>query len=213
MRPSTLLLPLLPLLPALTLASPQNGAYTWQPLGGSPSIPAGIPYAQMASNAPAPQHAPSQAAAASWGAPSVLAASLAPTPTPVASWTPAASVVASPAAGGDWQTAVTWPAGCETWANPCPPGAHIAGGSIVGGKAAATAVVSPAAASSATTLATMKGNGTYVTPSGRAGASSTTAGTHGTFIASSQSSGAGRRHVVGGLVGVVLVAGVFLGWT
>jgi hypothetical protein len=44
---------------------------------------------------------------------------------------------ASAAAGGDWQSAVTWPAGCETWANPCPPGAHISGGGVAGGKTGA----------------------------------------------------------------------------
>lgn len=33
----------------------------------------------------------------------------------------------------NWETQVTWPAGCESWANPCPPGAHISGGSIAGG--------------------------------------------------------------------------------
>jgi hypothetical protein len=38
-----------------------------------------------------------------------------------------AATVATPVAGADWQTAVTWPAGCELWANPCPPGAKIAG--------------------------------------------------------------------------------------
>jgi hypothetical protein len=36
----------------------------------------------------------------------------------------------------DWQTVVTWPAGCEKWANPCPPGAPIAGGGVAGGHTA-----------------------------------------------------------------------------
>jgi hypothetical protein len=40
------------------------------------------------------------------------------------------------AAGGDWQASVTWPAGCEAWANPCPAGAHISGGGIAGGAGA-----------------------------------------------------------------------------
>ncbi|KIW02881.1 uncharacterized protein PV09_05931 [Verruconis gallopava] len=31
-----------------------------------------------------------------------------------------------------WESQVTWPAGCEEWANPCPSGAHISGGSIAG---------------------------------------------------------------------------------
>ena len=33
----------------------------------------------------------------------------------------------SAAAPVDWQTAVTWPAGCETWLNPCPAGAVTSG--------------------------------------------------------------------------------------
>jgi hypothetical protein len=50
-----------------------------------------------------------------------------------------AATVATPSAGADWQSAVTWPAGCETWANPCPPGAHIVGGATATGGAAGTA--------------------------------------------------------------------------
>ena len=34
---------------------------------------------------------------------------------------------ASVAAPVDWTTAVTWPAGCESWANPCPKGAMTSG--------------------------------------------------------------------------------------
>jgi hypothetical protein len=36
------------------------------------------------------------------------------------------------AATGGWEDTVTWPVGCESWANPCPPGAHISGGAIAG---------------------------------------------------------------------------------
>ena len=44
-----------------------------------------------------------------------------------------AAVTAAPAdqtlytGTGDWQTAVVWPAGCESWANPCPAGAQTSG--------------------------------------------------------------------------------------
>ena len=42
-----------------------------------------------------------------------------------------AAVTSAPAptavAGGDWATAVTWPAGCESWLNPCPAGALTSG--------------------------------------------------------------------------------------
>ena len=38
-------------------------------------------------------------------------------------------------APGNWETAVTWPAGCESWANPCPAGAHVAGGGTAGAHA------------------------------------------------------------------------------
>jgi len=33
-------------------------------------------------------------------------------------------------ATANWETIVTWPAGCESWANPCPSGAHISGGGV-----------------------------------------------------------------------------------
>ena len=62
-----------------------------------------------------------------------------------ATTTTAAAITAAPAAPiqtytgtGDWATAVTWPAGCESWANPCPPGAPIAGGGVAGGAHTAT---------------------------------------------------------------------------
>lgn len=51
--------------------------------------------------------------------------------------TPAVAPTAlTSAATGDWQSAVTWPAGCELWANPCPSGAHIVGGATVTSAAA-----------------------------------------------------------------------------
>lgn len=43
------------------------------------------------------------------------------------------SVAAQATGTADWETQVTWPAGCESWANPCPAGAHISGGSVAGG--------------------------------------------------------------------------------
>jgi hypothetical protein len=55
----------------------------------------------------------------------------------------AAPVAATTAAVQNWETIVTWPAGCESWANPCPAGAHVAGGG-----AAATGTVKAAAAAS-----------------------------------------------------------------
>jgi hypothetical protein len=42
-----------------------------------------------------------------------------------------ATDVPTPATGG-WESQVTWPAGCESWANPCPPGAKISGGGVAG---------------------------------------------------------------------------------
>lgn len=50
--------------------------------------------------------------------------------------TKAATGTAAASTGGDWQMQVTWPVGCESWANPCPPGAHISGGGIAGGASA-----------------------------------------------------------------------------
>lgn len=38
-----------------------------------------------------------------------------------------APIVATSAAPVNWETAVTWPAGCESWANPCPAGALTSG--------------------------------------------------------------------------------------
>jgi hypothetical protein len=42
--------------------------------------------------------------------------------------TDSSPATATAAGWDDWQTVVTWPAGCESWANPCPSGAHVAGG-------------------------------------------------------------------------------------
>ncbi|KPI44247.1 uncharacterized protein AB675_8593 [Cyphellophora attinorum] len=41
----------------------------------------------------------------------------------------AQEVTPSPSAAApvDWATVVTWPAGCESWANPCPAGAKTSG--------------------------------------------------------------------------------------
>lgn len=50
-----------------------------------------------------------------------------------ANTTPVAQAVATPAANSNpdaWQKSVTWPAGCQSWANPCPSGAIIAGGGV-----------------------------------------------------------------------------------
>ena len=52
------------------------------------------------------------------------------TPTQPPAYAPTGSPTGN--AAPNWETIVTWPAGCETWANPCPPGAHISGGSTAG---------------------------------------------------------------------------------
>jgi hypothetical protein len=88
---------------------------------------------------------------------------------------------AATAAPVNWQTQVTWPAGCESWANPCPPGAIIVGGSTAGGSRtevpasagtlkAASAVASgsttkigPGASSTLSTLVRGQ-NSTYASP-------------------------------------------------
>ena len=77
------------------------------------------------------------AAGGQWGAsaPAANQWTQAATPTIVVS----APTQAPPAASGDWQLSVTWPAGCEKWANPCPPGAPISGGGIAGGATASGA--------------------------------------------------------------------------
>ncbi|KAE9969083.1 hypothetical protein BLS_008245 [Venturia inaequalis] len=75
---------------------------------GSTISGAGVPYSQMTATAPGSQ-----------------------TTTPAVAPTALTS-----AASGTWQTAVTWPAGCELWANPCPPGAHVIGGATVTGATA-----------------------------------------------------------------------------
>lgn len=41
------------------------------------------------------------------------------------------TAVAATGTGG-WESQVTWPAGCESWANPCPSGAKISGGGVAG---------------------------------------------------------------------------------
>ena len=68
----------------------------------------------------------------------------APTPSmPVVKTTKQTGVVVASAAGtatakaatgttDSWESQVTWPAGCEPWANPCPPGAKISGGGVAG---------------------------------------------------------------------------------
>jgi hypothetical protein len=96
----------------------QSQASTWAPTTTlaatslKPSVSgAGIPYSQMT-------------VSASVGETSTKATTKA-----------VAATVATPAAGADWQTAVTWPAGCESWANPCPAGAHISGGATATGAA------------------------------------------------------------------------------
>jgi hypothetical protein len=71
-------------------------------------------------------------------APIVVSATAGVTP-PVHATTAAVAVskatTLAQAASADWQTAVTWPAGCESWANPCPAGAHISGGAVATGVA------------------------------------------------------------------------------
>ncbi|KAF2429641.1 hypothetical protein EJ08DRAFT_271234 [Tothia fuscella] len=70
---------------------------------------------------------------------------------------------ATAVAGGDWQTAVTWPAGCEKWANPCPAGAAQVGG---GHAATGTGYIQPtitAVVGSATSIAYENGFTSYTT--------------------------------------------------
>ncbi|TID14278.1 hypothetical protein E2P81_ATG09158 [Venturia nashicola] len=126
--PSSLILSIL-LLTAPSLSTPappddgmwhpagQVQASTWAATAANPVAPgpqastvngAGIPYSQM--TVPANDGTGSLS--------KVTAPAVSPT-------------VPTPAATGDWQTAVTWPAGCELWANPCPAGAHVNGGATV----------------------------------------------------------------------------------
>ncbi|QDS71322.1 hypothetical protein FKW77_001994 [Venturia effusa] len=95
----------------------QAQASTWAPTAATPTTPgwkaptttgAGIPYSQM-----------TVSAVDGVTASKVTTPPVAPTVAPNA---------LTPAATGDWQSAVVWPAGCEKWANPCPAGAHTAGG-------------------------------------------------------------------------------------
>jgi len=44
----------------------------------------------------------------------------------------ASGAVAGTVTAASWESEVTWPAGCESWANPCPPGAKISGGGVAG---------------------------------------------------------------------------------
>jgi hypothetical protein len=62
------------------------------------------------------------------------------TPTQQPTYMVTSAPMGSPTGGAvpNWETIVTWPAGCEAWANPCPPGAHISGGSIAGGESSYT---------------------------------------------------------------------------
>jgi hypothetical protein len=44
----------------------------------------------------------------------------------------AAATKAGTLTAAAWESSVTWPAGCELWANPCPSGAIISGGGVAG---------------------------------------------------------------------------------
>jgi len=66
------------------------------------------------------------------GGPESDGAGITPTQQPTYAVTSAPNASPTGSAVPNWETIVTWPAGCETWANPCPPGAHIAGGSTAG---------------------------------------------------------------------------------
>ena len=97
----------------LALPQPNAEAQTGGYNNGQPSQPYGNPSGYMT---------------ATYGAGGAGVAT-APTPYPVY------SSQASQASQGGWEYSVTWPAGCQTWANPCPSGAHISGGSAAGGAA------------------------------------------------------------------------------
>lgn len=114
-------------LPLLAFALPQPQADTW---GGAQSEAAGAgayTWGEASPSAGSGQWA-AQTPADTWGA----------TTTPADAWaaTTAAPALASQPAESPynpsaWLTQVTYPAGCEQWANPCPSGAIIAGGGSV----------------------------------------------------------------------------------
>lgn len=93
----------------------QAQASTWAPTATTPTAGAGVPYSQMTVTAK-----------------DGVTSSKVTTPV-------VAPTALTSAAAGDWQTAVTWPAGCELWANPCPSGAHVIGGATVTGAISGTA--------------------------------------------------------------------------
>lgn len=104
------------------------------------------------------------AAQSQWQAATQVAATWVAT-TPAALAATGKAQTGTAAAAGDWQTVVTWPAGCEKWANPCPPGAPIVGGGVAGGHAA-TGHVQPtvtADVGAATSLAYENGFTSYTT--------------------------------------------------
>jgi membrane-associated protease RseP (regulator of RpoE activity) len=78
----------------------------------------------------------SAAAGASWTATSAAYSQVTITGQSAATAVTSAPHATGSAAAGGWEQSVTWPAGCQTWANPCPSGAHVSGGSVVGGQAA-----------------------------------------------------------------------------
>lgn len=100
----------------------QAQASTWAPTATTPTWQAstlsgaGVPYTQMT-------------VTAKDGVTTATGSKV--TTTPVVAPTAVTS-----SATGDWQSAVTWPAGCELWANPCPSGAHVIGGATATGAAA-----------------------------------------------------------------------------
>jgi hypothetical protein len=46
---------------------------------------------------------------------------------------PSGAVASPTPTGGEFLGSMTWPAGCESWTKPCPPGAPVSGGGRAGG--------------------------------------------------------------------------------
>lgn len=116
-----------------------------------------------------------------------------------------APVETSAAAQGsaNWETQVTWPAGCESWANPCPAGAHISGGSTAGG--ANTAMESGSYTNAFTSYTTMTNSEGVITgqPSKAtvaAGVISSSGSTLQTVVASGSQSTASGQVASSGIV-------------
>jgi hypothetical protein len=83
----------------------------------------GVPYSQMTISAVAGETTTAAVEATSWHATTTAAVAV----------TKATTVATAAAASGDWQSVVTWPSGCHSWANPCPSDAIVSGATYTNG--------------------------------------------------------------------------------